>query len=114
MEHQPEELLQAAHDLEKPMQRYLAWKQVVDRYDRGKHTILGKVMGKLKDGKESIDALKYRAFSDEEYQKFLDNWDEAERKMVKARIAYETRLNYFNALQSYFAFQREGMKRGVL
>lgn len=112
----PEELIRLAHAMEKPLERWLKWKSIVDRYERGKSSKLATIVNRLRPTveKPSQALLESLAYGDPEYQKYLDEWGEAERHAIKARVKYDNLRCCWESTQSVIAWEREGMKRGVV
>ena len=112
MPHDPERLLVLAAELQKPFERYLKWKIIVDRYERGKSSkVASAILALKKEEKESYASLEARALGSEEFVSYLAEWHEAEKQMVRARIEYDTKKCEFDALTSVLAYERESMKR---
>lgn len=109
----PDKLVELAEKLGRPLEHYLKWRQVCDRYERGKNTKLAQVIGALRRNgeKESHGQLQARAYAHSDYVDFLNEWDKAEQNKVKAQVEYESLKTNFEALQSAIAYDREAMKR---
>lgn len=107
----PEKLIELAHAMDDHRERYLKWRAICDRYERGKETKLGLIrMGLVKD-KKTQDDLKAETRSHGDYQKYLEEWASAEQNMISARVEYENLQCQFEAYQSALSYQREHMKR---
>ena len=111
----PDDLLTVAAEMQKPMELYLQWRQVFDRLERGKNTVLGQIMKKLALGGEikSAETMKLLAHADEVFVAYLAEMDKAEKNMVKAKIKFDNLKNQFDAIQSAMAYQREEMRRAI-
>jgi hypothetical protein len=107
--HDPDKLLELAEALGAPLESYLRWKLVVDRYERGKASVLARGTQSIPDG--SFAHRQSVALASEDYEKYLSEWSEAEKNMVKARIVYETAKSRFDAMQSVLAYERDSMRR---
>lgn len=111
----PESLIALSAEMEKPTEIAMQWRQVVDRFDRGKRAKLAQLMKKhLGDGKKSMAQLEMEAYSDEEWSKYLEEWEAAEKNYLKAQVRYDTLKNRFDATQSALSYYREAIKRGVV
>lgn len=113
---EPERLITLAEEMEGPLERMLKWKQVCERYERGKHSKLASIVARLRilNGNASQAKLDSLAYGDPEYEEFLKEWNHAEEEMVKARVKFDTLRCAWESLQSVIAYMREGMKRGIL
>lgn len=109
-----EELLKLAVELEAPLRRYLKWKAVVNRYERGRDTKIGEIRAMIKKDKKSQDDIKYEVKAHPEYIKYLSEWNAAERGMFEEQITVDTLRCKFDAIQSALAFKRESIKREIL
>ena len=108
----PEELVTLSAEIEKPMEAFLKWRQVADRYERGKKSKLAQIcVGLRGEGKVSVAQLEMEAYATPEWIKYETEWDDAERKKVAAQVQYETLQNRFSAIQSALSYLRETMKR---
>lgn len=110
----PEELERLASSMQKPRERYLKWKQVCDRYDRGAKSKLASIfmmIRKISDKDVSAAMLEKSAYASQEYEDYLKEWDNAEKEKIKAQVEYENLQCAFDALTSSLAYQRESMKR---
>ncbi len=110
---EPEILIEIGNQLEAPTKKYIEYKQIVSRYDRGKHTALGRIMVRLRglEPKMPMELLKATAYSNPEYEKYLENWDNAEKELIEAQKEKDTLENKLQAAQSYFAYERDRMRR---
>ena len=89
---------------------------MVNRLERGRHAKLAEIQAKLHnidgDGKfKSVARLEMEALASPAYNDFLAQLDQAESKMVKWQVKVDTLNNRFNALQSYFAYQRDHFRK---
>lgn len=109
------ELLHLAHEMEKPLERWLKFRQVVNRFDRGKKAKLAEIilrLDKLCVGqKHSMAKMETMAYGEPEWREYLEDWSKAEQEMIKAQVLVDTLRNKFDALQSVLAYNREHMKR---
>lgn len=107
----PDDLLILAQKIQRPLERYLKWKQVCDRYERGYKVIIAKnIIGR---SAETIRERESLALTSEEVGKYLEDWDKAEKEKIKAQVEYDSLKTSFEALTSALAFDRETMKRGM-
>ena len=113
MPHDPQQLLVVAEELHKPMEVYLKWKIVCDRYERGKSSKLAQVLNQLLQQTPDLSYAKAesQALASEDFRKYLEEFHEAEKKMVEAKILFETVKTKFDALQSVLAYERDSMRR---
>lgn len=105
----PDQLQELAAAMEHPLELYLKFKEIVDRYERGAKTIYARAF--LRSEGKSVRERELKAYADEEYVKYQDEWHEASKKCISARVKYENLENQFNALQSGLSYDREHMKR---
>ena len=105
----PEELNVLAEKLHKPLERYLKWKIIVDRYKRGKDSKIAQLGLQYQD--RSVSERDRMAEASPEFISYLSEWHEAEKKMSAAQIEYETIKAKFDALQSVLAYMRDSMRR---
>jgi hypothetical protein len=106
----PQELQALAAKMEPARERYLKWKQVVDRYKKGSKTKLAQIYTIITIA-SSVDERKNMALSHPDYVQYLSEWDTAEKAMIKARVLFENLQSAYDALTSALAFDRESMKR---
>lgn len=97
--------------MQKPQERYLKWRQICDRYDRGAKTIYAKCF--LEAHGETVKEKEQVAFTNPMYTAYLAEWDKAEKKKIQAEVEYDNLKTQFDALQSAIAYQREELKRGM-
>ena len=109
MPHDPDRLLVLAAELAKPLELYLKWKIMCDRYERGKAAKLAQIIATVADG--SYASREAKALASPDYQQYLDEWHEAEKKKATAQVEYDTKKAEFDALQSVLSYERESMKR---
>jgi hypothetical protein len=110
----PEELLRLADSMDNPMKLMLEYKQICDRFHRGKDAKLAQIVQSIRLPKETGESVKTRALASSEWQSYLKDYDMAERNYIQAKITVDTLSNRFSALQSIMAYMRDGMRRGVL
>lgn len=108
----PDELQKMAAIMERPLEHFLKWKEIVDRFERGKNSVWSKCF--LKSEGETVKEREAKAYADPEYVAYLDEWHEASKKAISARVEYENLKNQCEALQSALSYDREAIKRGVL
>lgn len=108
----PDELIVLAEKLHKPMERYLKWKQITERYERGKHTKFAQCFD-FEMRELTIKERELAAYANQEYKNYLEEWDSAEKEKIKAQVEYENLKMSFEALQSALSFDREAMKRNI-
>ena len=109
-------LIELAAEMEKPMERALNWKQIVDRYERGRNSKLGEIMMDLQGGEgvpKAVEGLKLWAYASEKYKEYLEEWDAAEKKMIIAKVEYETIKNAWESLRSKVAWARQAIGHGI-
>ena len=109
----PEVLIQLSAKLHKPRERYLKFRQVEERYDRGKHSKLAEIIIRIRKEEgspTSMAALETAAYGDPEYIKYLIEWDNASKEKVKAQVEFDNLNNDFQAYQSALSFDRETIK----
>lgn len=109
----PERLNQLAQSIHRPLGRYLKAKAVCERYDRGKHTVLGRIIVRLRadpSAPKSYELIKAIAYTDAQWTDYLKEWKKAEDEKIKNQIEYENLTCQLEALQSYFAYQRDTLK----
>lgn len=107
--HDPDELIKLAEKMHKPLERYLKWKVICDRYDRGKPSKIAQLISKL-DKNQSYASREAQALASEEYQAYLVEWHEAEKKKAAAQVKTDNIKCRFDALQSVLSWEREQMK----
>ena len=98
-----------AQALEQPMREWLKMKEVVDRFDRGKASVLAKCF--LRTEGDTMKEREMIALADREYTAFLEEWHTSAMVANDKRVTYETRLNMYYAYQSELAYLRDSMKR---
>lgn len=103
----PDELLEIAAQMEKPLELYLKYRQVVGRYDQGKKSKLAMLM---KGFEGSVAARESEAYASKEWRDYLDEWDKAQKAMVTAQVKYDTLRNKFEALRTVVSYSKEHMK----
>ena len=79
--------------------------------DRGSKTVFAECF--LAASGSSIEERKQYTYADKRYQDYLKKWDECEKKMVQARVEYDSIKTNFEALQSALSFDKEAMKRNI-
>ena len=110
MPHSPDQLIELAEALHKPLELYLKWKVICDRYDRGKPSKIAQLVSKL-DKNQSYASREAQALASKDYQQYLEKWHEAEKKKATAQVEYDNIKSKFDALQSVLSYERESMKR---
>ena len=105
----PDTLTELVEAMHRPMERYLKWKQIVERYERGKHTAFANAF--LKTEAETVRERELIAYASPAYVAYLEEWDKAQKEMVKAQVEYDNLRSNFDALTSALAYDRESMKR---
>lgn len=109
MIYDPEELVRIAHAMSGPLERWLKWREIRERFERGKNSIFAKCFLKAEGG--TVKEREMVAASAEEFMKYLDDLHEAAKSEISARVEYENLKNQFDAMTSALAYQRESMKR---
>lgn len=107
----PDQLVEIAELLRRPMERYLKWEQVCDRFKRGDKSVFGKCF--LKAKANNVEERKSLAYTDEEYIKYLSEWDSAEKEKVKAEVEVKNLETNLEALTSALAYDRESMRNKI-
>lgn len=107
----PDRLIELAAEMEAPLERMLKFRQIVDRYERGRDSKLGEIRQALEKRNKTQDDLRYEMRAHPDFKTYLEEWDKAEKEYIKARVAFDTLKNAFDALQSALSFDREHMKR---
>ena len=108
----PDKLIELAESLHRPRELYLKWKQICDRFERGRHTIYGEFYG-YQSKEEAVESRKAKAYSCDGYKEYLEKWDKAEKEKIKAQVKYENILTNFEAYQSALSFDKEMIKRNM-
>lgn len=113
----PEErLAELAEEMREPRERYFKWRQVRERYERGKSSKLGEIFLSLREtpgSPKAVEALKLSAYASKEYKQYLEEWDKAERNEIKAKVEYENLESSWESLRTAIALYRESIKQGV-
>jgi hypothetical protein len=114
-DYEPERLLALAAELEKPLEIYLKWKVICDRYERGKTSALANQISIIRgtDATASHASLESKALASDGFKKYLEEWHEAEKQKVSAQVKYENLKCQLEALQSYLAYKREEMRNSL-
>jgi hypothetical protein len=110
MPHNPDRLLTLAAELEKPLEQYLKWRAICDRYERGKSSKLAEIIATLPQEK-SYASRESEALASEGYKTYLSEFHEAEKNKIIAQVKYENLKCQFEALQSVLAYERDAMRR---
>lgn len=105
----PEQLMKIALEIEPHLAEYLKLRQIVGRYERGKHAKLAQIIQGVQA--DSYAARESQAYASEAWAKYLKAWGDTEELLVKEQIKLDTLRNQFDALQSVLAYEREHMKR---
>lgn len=97
-------------------ERWAKLKQVDDRFERGKPSKLAVVEAEIQEWADS-SGLKIskaekesRALASEKYQQYLKEWDSAHGETLKARVAYDTWQNLFEARRTLESTERAKMR----
>lgn len=104
----PDELIDLSAKMEKPMERYIKWKQINDRFERGKKAKLSQLMMQHEG---TVASREMEAYGSKEWAEYLAEWDNATKELAKAQVEYDTLQNRFAAVQSALSYLRESMKR---
>ena len=107
----PDQLVELAELLRRPMERWLKWKQVCDRFKRGEKSIYAKCY--LRAKANNIEERKCLAYSDNEYLIYIEAYDKAEKEKVKAEVEVKNLETNLEALTSALAYDRESMRNKI-
>ena len=110
----PDTLIELAQKIQRPLERYLKWKQVCDRYERGLKVIFAECFLSVQiKADATIKEREMYAYATQKYLNYLAEMDGAEKEKVKAQVQYDTLKTSIEALTSALAFDRETIKRGM-
>ena len=111
--HRPEEMIEIVPLIEEAEAKFLTMKETTALYERGQKVVLGKILARM-DKELSVRERELAAWADPEMHKYLSDWHKAELELVKARTRFDAVSNQFEALRSFFSYEREGLKRGII
>ena len=106
----PDKLEELSHELHKLREEYLKWKQMCDRYERGKHWKFATIFQQIPpDG--TIEVRKQKAYAHPQWQEYIEEWNHVDEMKMKAQVKFENVRNDYEAFQSALSFDRETVKR---